>query len=143
MISWVLLIAISLSLGVLVYTWVKDYSKSTASDLENRSIKSLCELVYVELNNACQTSEEIYFDISNKKDLKIKGFLFGIIDIFDNVENREINETLLVGETKRIKIIKQGTVAKIEVTPIIRNNEEDIYCTASRSYLENIKYCWF
>jgi hypothetical protein len=141
MISWILLIAISLSLGVLVYTWVRNYSESTASDLENRSIESRCELVYASLSNACQTSNELYFDITNKKDLKIKGFLFGIIDIFGNVDNREINETLLVGETKRISIIKQGTIARIEVVPIIRNNEQDIYCVIAKSYLENIRYC--
>ncbi|MGB9748675.1 MAG: hypothetical protein ACP5OZ_03280 [Candidatus Woesearchaeota archaeon] len=141
MISWILLIAISLSLGILVYTWVRNYSESTASDLENRSIESRCELVYAALGNACQTANELYFDITNKKDLKIKGFLFGIVDIFGNAENREINETLLVGETKRITIMKQGTIARIEAVPIIRNNEHDIYCVGVKSYLENIRYC--
>ena len=140
-ISWLLIIALTVSLGAVVYSWVRSYSTSTSEDIELRNQEASCDSVAIVLTNACQTTTRLYVDVENKKDLKIQGILFSFIDIYGNSDNREINRTLNVGQTLRFDIIKQGTIKKIEAVPIIKVGSAIVYCTSSQTSLEDIRYC--
>ncbi|GEM_PF-1895464 len=140
-ISWVLITAFMIVLGVIVYRWSTSYATSSASDVETRAGKAECDAVALQITAACQLDNVIYVDIANRKDLKIDKVIFGLYDIFGNGESREKIFTLDVGKTINVEVLKQGTISTISAIPAIYKSSKWIVCPEKEVQYSNVTYC--
>ncbi len=139
--SWVLLILIVVSLGAGFYIWARDYAKSSASHLVVESNKNSCSSASLDIVDVCQTSNLVLVDVKNTGSLNVKGLMFSSLSLYDVVNNFEINDTLLVGQTRRFAVPKQGVVELFYVSPVIFSNGAFVKCPRVIASADKVPYC--
>ncbi len=141
LVAWILLILLTVSIGTAVYSWMKSYSSQNTEVLSQKNEQQSCESAALSIINACQTSNFIYVDLRNQKNLKIEGISVNLITLYDDINTFKLNKSINVGRTERFEIPKQGTVKKMIVIPAIKVNDNFVYCVGSKVSIEDIKYC--
>ena len=141
-ISWILIVAFTITLGTFVAKWMTDFTKDQTSEFQDRTMNpSFCQDTGVSLDEICQNPQTLNIKITNRKELKVNKLLFRVFDIYGNPATREKNVSMSPGDVERLVILKQGTTEKVEIIPFTNKNLNDIMCPESSVTALNISYC--
>ncbi len=140
-IGWIFLIGFSIVVSTFMYSWINSQVQNSVQGIEQRADTSECDSVGLTLNAICQDTQTLNMNITNIKLLTISGMNFRFFDLYDNQDSRSINITISPVDTKKINIIKQGTLKQVEIIPIIKQNNKIITCRKSMITSENINIC--
>ncbi|MCP3681917.1 MAG: hypothetical protein GY861_04430 [bacterium] len=141
-ISWVLLMGLAIALGTGFYYWMQNYTEeSTAETILRADYAILCEDAGVSITNVCQNTQTLNMNLTNSNNLRVKGLVFRIFDIYDMPQTVEWNETIDPQETKNVVIVKQGISNQLELIPIIYSGKNRLICTNRKTTVENVLFC--
>lgn len=133
-ISWVLLVAFVMFLGVTTFQWMRDFSEKTVTNLESRvKTSEKCDLVSLELSDVvAKNSQTLNMKVTNRYNLRIDRIVFTLYDNkSDFIWLNITNTTLKPNATKIIDIPQNSSraTARIEAVPVIIDGVDQIYCT--------------
>ena len=139
--SWVLLILIVVSLGVIFYSWARNYTKTTTTALVTSDDTSMCDSASLYVEDSCQSQDLLYVDVENNGNVKFKGCVFSMVSLFGYTSYFRINKTVNVGNTKRFVVPKEGFIKQLQISPVLTINGKDFVCSKNSFSLLNISYC--
>lgn len=140
-VSYVLLIGLSVMLGVLVLNWSRGLATSHSSDLKDRAeTSSSCENLGVRIDRICQNTQTLNMNVTNNNNLRLDGLSVLMVDIYDAPQLREANVTIKPEEKAFVKVVKQGIVKRVELTPATGTSKR-ISCQGRKVMTENIPIC--
>ena len=140
-VSWILLTAFAVAISVFMYSWINSQVETSVDNIEQRSDLSMCDDIGLNIKNMCQNTQTLNTNITNVKLLAVSQLNFRFFDLYDNVDQRQVNITIRPGDTQFIEVIKQGTLKQVEIIPVIKQDNKIITCTKSMLSAENIKIC--
>ena len=114
-ISWILLMSFVIIISVIMFNFMKGFAEGHAENIKERAISSIeCDSVAVTIDNACQNTQNLYINITNRGDIKVNRLLFRLYDLYYEPQTDEKNISLLVGRynSKEIQLVKRGSVKK-------------------------------
>jgi len=139
-ISWVLLMAFVVILSTVMFSFMRGYAETSAEQIKERALSTLeCDVAAVTIDYACQNTQNLYINVTNRGDIRIKEMLFRSYDLYYEPQVDEIDVSLLIGKynSKEINLVKRGAVKKIrkiEVVPILLSEGIRIICENKVSY---------
>lgn len=140
-ISWVLLVAFTVSLGAFMYGWLTGEAQKSSKQIDDKTKQLLCQSVAVNVNGACQNPQTLYMNITNINLVGVDGFIIRVFDIYDNGQVSEINLTLSPADTKKLVMLKPGTVGQAELIPILYRDGSKLSCPNAMITLKRIEQC--
>lgn len=141
-ISWVLVIGMGVMLSILVYYWMVERTNASTEEMQTLVYDSSeCSAVGINIDAVCQDTQALYMNLSNTDNLAVNALFFRMLTIFGDVGNKEINITIKAGRTEMLTVIKDGTIKRLEVTPVTEAGQKRIVCSAQTISTESIKYC--
>ncbi|HLD89196.1 MAG TPA: hypothetical protein VI894_03240 [Candidatus Nanoarchaeia archaeon] len=128
-ISWMLVTLIAVILSVFVYNWIVGLTKSTMQTLEKKVYDTTdCDYTGIVITSACQSTQTLYMNLTNNRNLLIDSIIVRTYDIYENPEVKEKSIELRPSESKQIAVLKQGIVRKIEVLPVVKRQDAQVIC---------------
>ncbi|MFP4112117.1 MAG: hypothetical protein ACLFUO_03885 [Candidatus Woesearchaeota archaeon] len=141
-ISWVLILAFMVVLGVIIQAWSDSFVKTNVNNLQEIADTSECSYVGLSIDSVCQDELMLVINITNRNDFKIDQISLNVYDIYlENIQSKKKNITLLPGETQTVSMIKQGTTRLIELTPVFITENNIVTCTEKTIASDNIGFC--
>ena len=145
-VSWVLLMAFVIALSALMFEWTTSYTEEKSVELQKRTYDTTeCAHIGLNIDYVCQDTTDtqvLYINITNTNDIAVDKLIFRFFDIHDvNVETKEQTLKLKPGKSERLKILKQGTLKRAEVIPIIFKDDYEVVCREKIAYTESINEC--
>ncbi|MCP3681919.1 MAG: hypothetical protein GY861_04440 [bacterium] len=141
-ISWVLLMGLAIALGTGFYYWMQNYTEETTQDTILRADYAiLCEDAGISITDVCQNPQTLNMNLTNSNNLKVKGFVFRLFDIYNMPQTVEKNETIDPQETKNVVIVKQGVTKQMELIPVIYSGKNRLICTNRKTTMTDIAFC--
>jgi FlaG/FlaF family flagellin (archaellin) len=140
-VAWILLVALAVVLGAIMFSWTRSYAQRQVDSLESRSDDVLCNSIGIGVDGLCQNSQTLNMNVSNTNNLRVDELEFLIIDLYGNSEKKRIDLKIATGETLRVSVLKQGTTASARITPIFRKNNAEIVCQTAGVTAEQIMQC--
>ncbi len=141
-ISWVLLVGLAVVLGAFMLSWARDMARDSSTDLKERADTStLCSSLGLRIDSLCQNTQTLNMNVTNNNNANIKSVMVLMVDIYDSPQLRETNTTIKPEEKKELKIVKQGVVKRVEVTPATFSGSKRIVCHEKKVTTETIPIC--
>jgi hypothetical protein len=141
-ISYVMLTAMVVSLGILVLRFSRDNTEQTVEDLVERGdALTECEQTGIHIREACQDAQTLNMNVTNVNNRRVDELLVRTFDIYRNPGSGGLNVTILPQETKEVSVIKQGISTRAEVIPVVRKSGSRIICQSRSVALEEISIC--
>lgn len=140
-ISWILIFAFMVSISALMYNLLIDQVEVQTEQMEERVDTNICEDSGITVNQYCQDEYSLIMNITNTKTQTIEGLRISLFDIYDEPFQTSLNETIKSGEKTTINILKHGTLIQAEITPRIKNQDRELYCTSSKAVINSIEIC--
>ena len=142
-ISWVLLLAFAILLSAIVYNWMFGFTKTTAESIERRTINAAqCEQVGISIDTACQNTDFLYVDITNRNNLNIDRVIVRMYNIYgEPIEPLlEKRTSIAPKHTTRLSIPKTGVVKKVDIIPMTIDKKTLITCMERAAEQQDIIY---
>ncbi|MEM4337125.1 MAG: hypothetical protein QXG86_03920 [Candidatus Woesearchaeota archaeon] len=98
-ISYVLLVGFVVALGAFLYGWMSDFSSEKTIEIKERVYNSeLCDSIATSIN-ACNISQTLYINVTNRGDIRITHLIFRLENTTDFLF-QEVNTTIKPRNTK-------------------------------------------
>ena len=139
-ISWILVMVFVVILSTLMFNFMRGYAERSSQEIKERALTTLeCDVVAVTIDYACQNTQNLYINVTNRGDINIKGLLFRSYDLYYEPQTDEKNVSLMIGKynSKELNLVKRGDVKKIrkiEVVPILISDGIRIICENKMAY---------
>ncbi len=141
-ISWMLVTLIAVILSVFVYNWIIGLTKTTVTSLEKKVYDTTdCDYTSIIILSACQTTQTLYINLTNNRNLIIDGIIVRTYDIYENPEVKEKSVDLRPSETKQVGVLKQGVVRKVEVVPWFKRQDTQVICSSKLASMNRPPNC--
>ena len=141
-ISWVLMMGFAVALGLFFFAWVRGFATDSTADLVDKSNRiTICESASVRADRYCQDTQTLNINITNTNNLRTDALIFRFFDIYDESELRNVNATILPGETENLIVVKQGIVKQMEIIPMLYKDEKRIVCESKKVTITVIPIC--
>lgn len=130
-ISWVLLIAFVIVLSAFMYNWIIGYTESKSEQMKEMVYNTEeCDFVAISIDAACQDSQTLYINVTNRYNLKIDKLIVRMYRGSNVLNITEFNITIKPKVTKALNITKQTTtnVNITEVIPVVEKDDYEIIC---------------
>lgn len=133
-VSWILVVSFVVILSVFMFNFMRNYAESSTENIKERALTSIeCDSVAVTIDSACQNTQDLYINVTNRGDITVKGILFRTYDLYYEPQVDEKNLTLRIGKynSQEINLVKRGDIKKIrkiEAVPIIISENTRIIC---------------
>ncbi|MBI4438402.1 hypothetical protein HY640_00555 [Candidatus Woesearchaeota archaeon] len=140
-VSYVLLVGLSVVLGVIVLNWSRGFASSQGSDLKDRAEASAaCENLGVRLDKICQNTQTLNMNVTNNNNRRLDGLSVLMVDIYDAPQLRDVNVIVKPEEKAFVRVVKQGIVKRVEVTPSAGASKR-VMCPGRKVVTETIPIC--
>ena len=154
-ISWVLLMGFVAALSMMMYDFMRDYTKDRAADITRVSSNTAeCELVAISIDSVCKhtTTSPIYLNITiaNRLNINVDQLMFRTFDssnMFLNTSQLNISTKVLTLKPQQSKLItlniSDTTVNTLQVIPVAYDAEHDLTIVCRNRMVEAtpIKEC--
>ena len=141
-VSYVVLIALVVSIGFFVLRWSRGLTEETVEDIVERGdALTTCQLAGVDINNLCQNTQTLNMDVTNSNDIKVIGLWIRMFDIYNKPQTTSRNFTLSPQKTKSVVVIKQGLIKDAAIMPIVKKGGKRIICESRKIAFEDIIVC--
>jgi FlaG/FlaF family flagellin (archaellin) len=142
-ISWVLLMAFAVVMSAIVYNWMFGFTKSSAESIEKRTMNAAqCEQVGLSIDKACQETEYIYMDVTNRNNLNIDKVIVRMYNVYGEPIEPLLEKTISIGpkESTKIQLQKSGVVKKVDLIPITIQKRTEIVCSERVAQAQDIEF---
>jgi len=141
-ISWVIMVAFTVMIGVVVLQWSKSHATQTVEDItEKGEVLTFCEETSLSVSAYCQDTQTLNINVTNNNNRKIDALIVRGFDIYNNPQGGQKNISLVPEKSKSVAVVKQGVLKRAEVMPIIRVNNKLVVCQSRKITLESIGFC--
>lgn len=140
-ISWVLIVAFSVSLGVIIYGWITEQTVKSARQIEQNANNDVCQSLGINIEAACQNTQVLYMNISNINLITVDALVIRLYDIYQNPQITEHNISIRPQDSQNLVLLKPGTIGQIEVVPIIRISNQKVICSNSMITMKRVEQC--
>ncbi len=141
-ISWVLLTAFTVVIGVFVLQWSRGHTTETVEDItEKGELLTLCQETGLAITGYCQDTQTLNINVTNNNNRKIDAIVVRGFDIYNYPQGGDKNITLLPEKSKSVVIVKQGVLKRVEVMPAIIVGNKRVVCQSRKITLEPIEFC--
>src|SRR3989338_4735412 len=107
--SWVLLFAFVVGLGIFIYFWMVSRTQASVNQMNTIVADSAdCDSVSIYVFSSCQDIQKISFNITNSNTLQIDALVFRTYDLSASPEVQTRNITIRPGSTREVIAFKQG-----------------------------------
>ena len=133
-VSWVLVMTFVVLMSVFMFNFMRDFAMKQTDDIKKRALDTVeCDAVAVTIDYACQNTQDLYINVTNRGDRKIDTMLFRFYDLYYEPQIDEKKIDLLVGRynAKEVSLVKRGSVKKVrfvEAVPILIADGVQITC---------------
>ena len=126
-ISWVLLIGLTISIAIFVTKWTLDQAKQTTEGVTKLVTEDVrCSSVALNAVRDCSNENSILLKISNKGTLTIRGL---IIRKYSGTQVQKIEESIEILPQQTTDLNIGTNYDKIEIIPKIKVDKEEIGCS--------------
>ncbi len=145
--SWIIILAVVVGISFFLYRWSISQAQQASEDIETQTDPVVCSEIGLSIKGVCQDFRAININITNINTLEVEGLQIRTIGLYpeeDNYLNTEVISTRLTpGDTANLQILKKTTISQIEIVPIAKRNEKNIYCDEQSIQIKKntIKYC--
>lgn len=145
--SWIIIVAIVVAISFALYRWSIEQARQAGEDIETQTDPIVCSEVGISVKDICQDFRSIRINLTNVNTLDIIGFQIRAVGLYPDEENYLDTRTILVSiipdDTAKLTILKKTTASQIELIPIAKRNEKNIYCEEQSVLMRKdiIKYC--
>ena len=132
-ISYVLLVGFTVALAAFIYSWMTGFSIEKTTEIKERIYDAdICGSVAISIN-ACNSSQTLYINITNRGDIRINQLIFRL-DNGTDYTSFEINTTIKPQNSEtfnftNVKIIN----ATPDVVPATFKDKYDVVCTDKKA----------
>jgi capsule polysaccharide export protein KpsE/RkpR len=142
-ISWVLIIAFMSIIASVMFVWTSGFTSQSTQRLKDVYNAVDCNFVTVSIDGACQNTQTLNMNITNRKNIDIDELVLRIYDIYGNPETKEMSVFIRHGRTntETVKVIKQGVTSVVEVVPVVIKDNKRIICDERKITANNINFC--
>ncbi|MBI2145416.1 hypothetical protein HYU18_03790 [Candidatus Woesearchaeota archaeon] len=141
-ISWVLLTAFVVMLGVIVLQWTKSHTTETVEDIvEKGDILTFCQETGIAVTDYCQDTQTLNMNITNNNNRKVEALLVRGFDIYNQPQGGQKNLTIVPEKAVQVELVKQGVLKRAEVMPMITVGKKRVVCQSRKITLESIEFC--
>jgi len=132
-ISYVLLVGFAVAMAAFMYSWMSGYTSEKTVEIKERVYNSeLCNSVAASIT-ACNISQNLYINVTNRGDIRISQLIFRLENSSDYVF-QEINTTIKPQGTKSFNFTQMKVVnATAEVVPAAVKEKFLIVCTEKKA----------
>ena len=123
-----------------MFGWIQAEAQSSASKLQERSLLAYCNDMSISITDICQNSQTLNINISNTNVKRVDAIIVRLTDIYDNIEVKETNVTIIAFDDIQIDLIKQGTLRQVEIIPAY-DDEKRYICQNNIMKKVGIKQC--
>jgi FlaG/FlaF family flagellin (archaellin) len=141
-ISWILMVALMISVGAFMYSWITKTTETATESFKYVYDRTECNNIAV-LIEACNQSQTLYINVSNKMLLAVDGLVFRVH--YFGYDSNTSNQTVKInpGEKKdySVEIDDSKTLTGLEVIPIVQTEDFRIICRSRMASIANISSC--
>ncbi len=140
--SWVLLMGFVVGLSVFMFGWAEDRGDVFVGQLEGLSDTAECDSIGIRVQEICQNTESLNMKIANRNTLTVDMLAFLIYDSLGQYSgSRVINVSIAPDTVETLTVLKQGTVVRVEIVPMILTPRESIACNRKSITLDRVDAC--
>ena len=140
-ISWVILGAFAVALGIIVGTQMIQMSEKSSEEIKNYVYDTQeCQSVGINIQNICQNPEALNIELANIRNIKLQEVLLRIFDGSGDAETKNIAFSLEPGKEKTLSVGKSRIADRVEILPVINIDGSSIICrerTAEQNYIQD------
>jgi len=141
-ISYVMLTALVVSLGFIVFGWTTRTTEDTVEVIVERGDTLIaCGLAGLDVRNLCQNTQTLNMDVTNTNDVKLLGVWVRMFNIYDRPQVSSRNTTINPQKTKSIQVIKQGIIKEVNIIPMIEVDDKRVLCESRKLDFSTIDIC--
>ena len=141
-ISYVILIALVVSIGFFMLRWTRGHTEDTVQDIVERGdALTTCNLAGIDVKNLCQNTQTLNMDVTNTNDIRLEGLWVRMFDIYNRPQISSRNTTIKPQKTKAVKVLKQGIIKQADIIPIVKKDGKRILCESRKLQFSDIKIC--
>ena len=97
------------------------------------------------LDFVCQSlvdTQILYINVTNTNNVVVNKIIFRFFDLHDiNIEVKEKEFKLRPGKSEQLKLLKQGTLKRVEVIPVTFKEDFEIVCREKMAFTDIINEC--
>lgn len=140
--AYVFLAAFFVVLSAVMYNWITATTQTTALDLRSYVDSSTeCNYVSFDVNNVCQTHNELFMELENKDFISIKEVLVRLFDGKGEAMLSRERLDLISGTSTKLIIKKSHLNPKLEILPVISSQENNVICKEKTFIINEVPDC--
>ncbi len=141
-VSYVLLTALVVSLGVVVLNWSRSTTQETVDDLVERGdALTTCASAGIDVLNLCQNTQSLNMNVTNSNEVKLEGLWASMFDIYNMPQTSSVNITIQPQKTREVDLLKQGIVKRVEFSPVVSKGGKKIKCLSRKVSFDSVPVC--
>lgn len=141
--SWVLLVALMVSMSAFMYTFLSGFAEDTAENSKEVVMDSeSCSNLGISASVSCgKNSNDLKITLKNVNYQRIDSVSIDLYDVFNSPVQKNKYVNLASGEKKEFSVLKDGVVKEVHVVPVVVRNNKKVYCSNKKIVVSNIKAC--
>lgn len=141
-VSYVMLTALVVSLGVIVLNWSKSTTQETVDDIVERGdALTTCSATGIDVRDLCQNTQSLNMNVTNTNEVKLEALWASIFDIYNRPQTSSVNITIQPQKTKAVDLLKQGIVKRVELSPVVSKSGKKIKCLSRKVSFDSVPVC--
>lgn len=141
-ISWVLLIGMVVVTSVIVGRFYLSTAESTSETIKGFLQDSeACKDVGVSVVKSCQVPEALNIEVANIGTINVDKLVFRIYSNSYDSESATISGVIEPGDTENLSVGKSWIAAKVDIIPLVEEEDSIIICSSRLAELDNIPDC--
>ncbi len=141
-VSYVMLTALVVSLGVVVLNWSRSTTQQTVDDIVERGdALTACASAGIDVLNLCQNTQSLNMNVTNSNEVKLEGLWASMFDIYNMPQTSSVNLTIQPQKTREVYLLKQGIVKRVEFSPLVSRGGKKIKCLSRKVSFDSVPVC--
>ncbi len=141
-VSYVMLTALVVSLGVIVLNWSRSTTQQTVDDIVERGdALTACASAGIDVLNLCQNTQSLNMNVTNSNEVRLEGLWASMFDIYNMPQTSSVNITIQPQKTREVDLLKQGIVKRVEFSPVVSRGGKRIKCLSRKVSFDSVPVC--
>src|SRR3989338_711199 len=142
LVSYVMLTALVVSLGIIVLNWSRSTTQETVDDLVERGdALTACAATGIDVRDLCQNTQSLNMNVTNSNEVKLEGLWASMFDIYNMPQTSSVNITIQPQKTREVDFLKQGIVKRVEFSPVVSKGGKKIKCLSRKVSFDSVPVC--
>lgn len=141
-ISWVILIGMVVIIGAFVGRFYINTAKESSEKIKGfLQDTEVCSSVGLSVNSVCQLPEALNIEVANIRSINVDKVVFRIYDAGYDSESITVSALIEPGKSEEIFIGKSRMAARVDVIPLVIDDDSIVICSSRLIELDSIPDC--